>query len=370
MWHLLLSATACVALRPLKATTCPKYSCGSGNDFGSNQCIQANSASNSYLVQECYGNTTCSPTVGYADAYCQPSTSSGPCIGCVNSGDPCAIDINCVGTQTCNSGFCSGSALGQACTNDAYCLPGLFCNLTLSTCQQLYKTGDTGCLSEFHCNNQAGCNSTSGLTGNCVAYMSVPNGGVIETCDCASSYSLLCSSLTCSCTTPFSTEGTCIPAFVNSELKKPCDLGSSCTGVNSEGSIFKSECVCGNNPEGEAYCQPMGGDKPALDLYGLLKTHYINPNVTYCNTKSRGQGSCYLEVEGSAWTAEFMMYYYYFINYPLFQNNDRCTQVVYNDYYWSLYYELNPNDPDDKDDDDDDRALAGFALLAGLSAFL
>jgi len=360
---LLLAAPAFAALTPLKATTCPKYSCGASNDFQENQCIESSQSSNSYLVQPCSGNSTCSETVGFTDAYCQSLVPSGPCIGCVNAGDPCAQDSWCIGGKTCNNFFCGGQSVGSACSNDAYCLPGSFCNLTTAVCQQQYSTGSSGCLSDYSCNNQAGCNTTAGLTGNCVAYFSVPNGAVVQNCDCTSSYSMLCSSLTCRCYDDNSTVGVCEPAYKNSDISKPCTLGSTCSGVNSEGSILKTDCVCGNNDKGEAYCSPLMGDKAALDLYNVLKEHYSNPNITYCNTKSRAQPSCYAEVHGMEWAEKFQMYYYYYQNYPILQANDKCIQQVYNEYYWDLYYQFNPVDPDDHDDDDDSAwALFGVSL--------
>lgn len=372
MWSLVLGASAALAMNTLKATTCPKYSCGSSNDFAVNQCIQASSASNEYLIQKCTGsNSICSPTVGFTDAYCQSGIVPRGCIGCLSSGDGyCGTDQNCIGDTTCVQGFCSGASLGEACTNDAYCLPGLFCNLTSATCQTLYNSTQTGCLSDFQCENSAGCNSTAGLEGNCVPYMSVAIGGVVENCDCTSSYSFLCSSLTCSCNSANSTQGTCIPAFVNSAISKPCTPGSLCTGTNSQGAVFKSQCQCGNNDNGDGYCTPMTGDKPSTMYFNLLKTHYSTPNITICNTKSRGQGNCIVEIHGANFAAEFEFLYYFWANYPQLVDNDKCVQAVYNNYYWDLYYELHPNDPDDNDDDDDTALVTAATLFASILVFI
>jgi hypothetical protein len=110
----------------------------------------------------------------------------------------------------------------------------------------------------------------------------------------------------------------------------------------------------------------MTGDKPTTMYFDLLKTYYSTPNITICNTKSRGQGNCIAEIHGAVFAAEFEFVYYYWANYPQLVDNDKCVQAVYNNYYWDLYYEFHPSDPDDNDDDDDTALVTAATLVASI----
>ncbi|CAG9314651.1 unnamed protein product [Blepharisma stoltei] len=270
--------------------------------------------------------------------YCPLTQASQQNITCIEKqadqyesypGEPCNQATDCA-YGNCVTNKCVGSLRSESCSSHADCDVSLRCYK--NRCTSLIKAGETGCTSDYDCYPNSGCNII-GFTGTCIEYFSLPSGSYISSCSRSkqAGFNYLCSSGVCLMGSFFTSIGTCIDAPVSKQINPQiCSADSDCAGSTSSYQ-FTSTCTCGMNPYGTSYCQPFYGDTPYLSYFALLKDFMNSSALENCNTLRRFNENCWklANESESLISAKFLAE-----NYPLLQNNDDCTEIIYfKDYY-------------------------------------
>lgn len=354
MWLFLLASA--------EALSCSKYQCNSAQ-LTPNQCSAYVPDSDTFNLQLCQAKEICNVTNAAAlvNTTCtEPSVSAS-----VNwPGEPCRVGTDCL-SGNCTKLKCVGVALQGNCLGNSDCNPGLYCSTANSVCVAQLSTGSSGCLNDFECENGAGCDLT-GSTGKCVAYHSIPAGGAVAEC---TGTNLLCENYLCA----YSSQGfTCMAKVASSSsLPVMCTTDFNCTSTvdASLGFSVNSDCSCGINPTGAAYCGLFPGDEPYSRLLAYWVKWYGSATAKLCNTERRFFSECM----AAYWVFDDYVRLAYALsevmNWAVIQKNDACIQGIYTRSYWELYAEIQENDNDDSDDDDNALVTtAAVGVVALISA--
>lgn len=314
---------------------CPKYECGS---LQSPLCTSGSDST--VYVQSC--------PIG---SYC-PFNASTPLVPQVCEtiqielsypGEPCKTNSDC-NINLCLTNFtCAGLPEAAQCNNTLQCNPGLYCtqsNIDSETvCTRQIQTGNIGCKDSGDCVNVAYCNWT-GIPGKsrCIGALSLLPGTQIS--QCINNLNPVCQNLYCTT----NIEGSFCADLVKSIniLPVKCSSNWDCMSTTDRyvGGFYLGNCICGNNPNGNAYCSLFPGDYP-YQHYLLVFSSWINsPNITNCNSLRGFTPNC-VKKYFSFYTELF--YYYYYANlYPQLQSNSECVKdtITYN--FWD-YEEILAN---------------------------
>lgn len=347
-----------VLLSTAYSLTCYKYECA---DLDGSTCISY--ANNTYYLDPCSSsNEYCSPSSpGTSDSVSctkiTPSTqpSSYP-------GEPCSQSTDCV-YGACVAKECYTASL--ACTSDAECNPGNYCNNT-NSCSAQVALNSTGCTSEASCVNNAFCDYNS-TQSKCLAYYSLP--AYTPVAYCPNGVNSACESGYCALDAEAS-QYLCTPTLTNFwRLPAACSESDNCRSVNlpanfSSSDSISTECVCGYNPLANAYCGLFNGDAPALSYFTQLKAWLKTSSIKECNTARRFSQACYEAFWDQSNADKLTLYGTYFQMYPQLIDNSNCVKAIYTSAYWIL------ENQDSDDDDDDDVALwllptYGLMLVVG-----
>ena len=307
--------------------TCPAYSC-SLVPFTNGTCI-VNRGGNFALYPCASPNSYCPTNFSGSFSACQlPTPSPTPSLPYI--GESCNSTHSCLQGECLNE-RCTGLAAGMKCVNNTVCDAGLRCSQ--GKCSELMKEGSWGCTSDVDCEVQSGCNFINGrFFGLCTHYYSLLTGS--QATDCTSGRSNLCHSTYCKPQTfsPYPLYF-CIEAPVLERgIAVPCTDDRDCYGL-SKPWLYEGKCRCGRNPQGTAYCDVFAGDLPGLNVRNTLRDIMQNSTAT-CHTTRRLTAPCY-SVLSPLLATQLTHQQLFFTHYPLLQNNDKCVQSIYTDFYWS-----------------------------------
>ena len=315
-------------------STCSSYTCKLPTDyFLLNTCIYYKNSSiiPTYYAAPCYdlNNNYCPPSIK-SNSTC----TSAPVVQylrypgekCYSVSDCGSYAINCI-DQTC-----TGRLNGEICTGHEYCSPGLRCN---STCIPQLNTGETGCLTDYDCNNYCGCDiSLASQSGACIKYWSLKNGDSVKSC--INNTNFLCASSTCN-------GNQCVAGPISSVYPKKCYTNEDCS--SNTANIFGT-CTCGKNRNANSYCTLFNGDQPYQNYFAILQQWHSSVFVSMCNTIRRFSYIC----AGDRWDRKqsyYMNYYLYYSNqFPEIIEFDSCIGDVYLSEYLQVkdfLYDINPS---------------------------
>ncbi|CAG9333822.1 unnamed protein product [Blepharisma stoltei] len=321
---------------------CPIYACKPDNvPFANDTCVFYDSKTNTNLCSPCKDSST----------YCEFNFNSNfSCIPIVeyehgesNPGEKCRTLSDCddAFVLSCTDGVCQGTVAGKSCDSATFCNPGLGC--ISGTCQPLTKSGSKGCLSDFDCENGAGCNITNALdfsSNLCIEYGSVVAHEIISTC--INSVNNLCEYTYCApykglfaCTSQLKTVGN-IPAACAAE-------NAQCTSTSDDFfdppfSFSQPGCQCAYTETGtELYCDLFNGDAQYMAYYKLLFEWLQTADAKKCNTDRRTASRC-IESNWDKKKYDALMYYqanaYY---YPIIQNTEPCVLNSFLDQFYGMH---------------------------------
>lgn len=270
---------------------------------------------NEIWVSLCAADYYCNTTSISGTSYCMPMnfTLRYP-------GDLCSLDLQCMG-GVCSSGTCTGPSLGDLCEESSGCLPGFYC--LESKCIGQAKPGAT-CTNDYQCVNSAFCN-----LGTCTTYWSLTAGQLTE---------VPVNGLSMGCKTGAAlstgTSYICGTADVSKNLPSKCSQTGQCTSASG---IFSSDCICGNNPNGQAYCPLFPGDPQVQSA--LTSSAKVLQNNYICNTFSRFSLNCF--AKNTTVISDFLDFALNFTLiynqiYPKIQDTQDCVNNVLNAEYFQL----------------------------------
>ncbi|CAG9328343.1 unnamed protein product [Blepharisma stoltei] len=336
---ILVPIFAAINKESLEASGCLVYQCAEDDsNFSLDQCI--NSTSTDVYLRPCDNSYTCSASSNLC-SFTQPTQS----IAVSHVGELCNYSVDCINGGPCNqAGICSGSAKGEDCDDDSTCNPGLYCNSASDTCQPQLSANQSGCTSDYDCENGAGCNSTTRVAGTCYTYFTFPDYSPLASC--TNNINLLCQSGACF---QNGKQYYCMPSLTsNGTLPVQCSQLPTDCASNPEpkfNTIFHNTCTCGLNSAGASYCSLFPGDQPMVEYLGQLKKWLTSEEVYICNTMQRLGTNCIKNFWDST-NYVYFMYLYAKVNmYAKIQGNDKCVQKMYTSQYWglqALWNNLNP----------------------------
>lgn len=282
---------------------CPKYTCGR---LPNNFCL--GSGASTLFTTACPDNTYCSSSntcstikSKYQDTFSYP-------------GEKCSAGIPCK-TGTCTLGTCLGKSLNEKCNSHSECEPNLRCH---HTCKPLFKPKERGCITDFDCTPNSGCNF-----GECTEYFSLHPGSKLERCENFSSF--LCESKMCD-------NFKCIKDQFSSEFPKECKSDQDC---GSQNGYFVS-CVCGANENGKSFCLPFPGDDVGKDYFGMVEEWVKSKDIEKCNTQRRFAEYCIESHWGSCLMVEYLYRMYRYQFFPVIIENPECVEKSLTQDYWKI----------------------------------
>lgn len=282
---------------------CQKYACGR---LPNNFCLGLGSST--LYTSACPEDTYCSSLgtcLSIKSKY--QDTSSYP-------GEQCSSEIPCK-TGTCTLGICLGKSQNEKCESHLDCEPGLRCH---HTCKPLFKAKERGCLSDFDCSANSGCNF-----GECTEYFSLNPESKLEKCENFSNF--LCSSKMCK-------DGKCVKEQFANEFPKECFSDKDC--ISQDG--FFSSCVCGANEEGKSYCLPFPGDSIGLEYFSMVEDWVKSKSVMKCNTQRRFAEHCMKSLWTPCLMVEYLYRTYRYQFFPVIIDNPDCVEKSLTQDYWKI----------------------------------
>ncbi|CAG9335575.1 unnamed protein product [Blepharisma stoltei] len=336
-------------VEPLKdIDTCSKYTCKTETQkFTSETCGYFNPEDQVIYSKPCKNSAdTCFTTQLLSNRTC----SNNPPVEISLPGDECSDLGNCYwdSSISCKKGRCQGDGLGKTCTSSLQCNPGASCQSIdgVMQCAPLIGIGETGCLEQYDCTYNGGCNisSTNDPTKNtCIKYGSLASGTEIseETCTVNSN---VCSSTKCA----KNNEGKFLctgPIVSNGQIPVQCTYAyNSTAGCESKvdtstGAEIYTICNCAWNKNGDSYCGLQPGDSPQAALLteiqnwqnsaAIEKCHTYWRNPTFVNSKIQ----CAYEYYGSKPYSILLYRYIYAIMYVAAFNSEDCVLNTFFPYY-------------------------------------
>ncbi|CAG9333020.1 unnamed protein product [Blepharisma stoltei] len=361
-----------LALGLAKSLSCNSYQCKTpSQNLQQNQCIYWDQATNGYFLQLC---------TEIEKPYCQlpdeltPSNETcsqiQPSAPLIYPGEKCTTSSDCAHSkQGCLQGVCRGTLENQSCTSSWDCDIGLYCSPT-NVCTKLISDGGKGCRSEFDCENWLGCDideNSHSTEGTCRPYYSILPHETVKSCS-SEGINTLCSSNMCGipelgenivCTKPLSS---------SKKVPMPCDSDASCTSTTDDlfKTTFYSNCSCGYNPEGEAFCNLFPNDEPFEKFIKIMTKWYHSESVKQCHTMRRNAWNCITDWWNTNDATTLIYFQLKVERWPYIQKNDMCVSTIYEVEYnfWKQAYEKMVDD-----NDDDDNGILMY-LAEGLGLFL
>lgn len=261
-------------------------------------------------------NVKCAyPTMNYSTLY--PGES------------PCWDDGNCV-SGTCVDYTCTGLKLGSACDFTYQCEPGLGCiyneQQNKTFCDDLIRPNKEGCVTDFDCVNNAGCDYDSiNQIGMCRPYFSIKPGALILKCE--DSFSLLCESLQCQ---EINRQFKCIKPSVSKSLPTLCSTSRDCVDKSKK---FYTQCQCGMNKDRKSFCLPFPGDSVSVKLIKSLKKWVASKSILACSSERRWDFNCMRKWEPKLY--DRLRYdILHYKNFTAIQDNQECVKEIFTYLYW------------------------------------
>ena len=300
---------------------CSIYKCAKP-DASSNVCIGEDS--NIYYLSPCIDilNSYCPPEFDLINVTCTTPPSKSYT---AYPGEKCSQNTDCL-YGFCNQGFCYGQDFGGDCSSHGECNPGYRCDPGLMKCIFLIDSTSNGCITDYDCAVDMGCDE-----GYCIKYYSVASKNWIN--NCTNSISNICESGQC-------LYGLCIDPLTSYQ-KTPIQCGSEydCMSLNliDNGIKVYSNCTCGFGNKGYSYCYLFPGDKEYQIMLKLRK-QLIKSNIAEnCNTIRRWTKECILSQGSPSFAIEFEYATYNALYYPMLHDAEDCVlQVAFSDYYQDL----------------------------------
>ncbi|CAG9312337.1 unnamed protein product [Blepharisma stoltei] len=277
---------------------CPSYTCKQLSQTLSNgTCAYYNSISDTFYIQKCPETQFCIPNQNDKNYSCVFQKISQPKS---YPGEKCAASSDCDPEYSlgCGENFlCEGIKSNGKCTVSEQCNPGLSCQEIsggFGFCKPLISIGNIGCLSDFDCIYNAGCNKISNTNSNlniCVEYGSLQPGVEISVNSCIRNQNLMCSSGTCSNINGGN------QYFCTENLESLNEAPARCYNTNVKDCISKTDpktsyfiqgsCICGYNEDRFGYCSLNPGDKAYIQFRKIEMKWLSSEEVKNCNTKRR-----------------------------------------------------------------------------------
>lgn len=326
LWVLLL-VLGCTASK-----VCPKYACYEPSatiKLEPDQCVLYED--DSYYVQPCNSTSEfpyCPPAFE-SDSFCLPLGPSNA--QTAYPGEPCTGDSTCI-YGLCDEGLCTANGTATLCGNPEDCNAGLTCRpvgqANIPRCELPLTVGNK-CQQDTDCINSAGCNNTV-----CMPYFRQQEGDVVDDCQPALGnygWSNFCEGVMCY-------NDICLKALnTTGDITQPCDADWQCSSQHySQGNVnltFFSECQCGMNPTGLAYCGLFPGDEAAAKYYQKLQEWVNSTAINQCHVSRRFSLRC-AELNWDAQDyAEFAYSAYSYWYYPQLYNADSCVISIFQSDY-------------------------------------
>ena len=130
----------------------------------------------------------------------------------------------------------------------------------------------------------------------------------------------------------------------SSSLPVACSNNGDCT-VNDPLGQYNTECFCGNNNQGTAYCALAPGDPPFVQYINVVKNWLNSTNVTNCHTTRRTDLACIKTYANDEFFITFAYYQAQVMYYSQIQQNDLCVQNIYTSTYWQAFEAFNSLQP-------------------------
>jgi hypothetical protein len=328
-------------IKYILANECQKYEClTSEMKPTQSTCALTNSTSNTTYVEPCKKNYICNLNPDKVINECEYFSPYVP--GTQTAGTNCLYDQDCVSPNTCVNNKCKGFPENSKCSSQLDCDPGLFCSPTASVCVPQIPIGEVGCFEDTHCVNNAGCqvfSSNDSSVNPCIKYFSINDNEVLQECDSPYSINFLCSSTFC----VNSNSSRCYTA---PQLERPspylCNSDSDCnsltTGISKLN--FSSSCSCGNNPDGNKYCNLLPGDSDFAEYKNSVQKWINGEGILKCNTYGRFGMGCMKTYWDEKSINELITGQYKAFMYPSIANAQDCVlETIYSDYYKSDSYD-------------------------------
>lgn len=272
------------------SVSCPQYKCKQeSQDFTSSTCGIYEEDNNIYYLDPCNSGYTCqegqTPTANFT---CQAT------IDYKYPGEICYSNSDCI-TGICNNRVCLGRSKEDDCKEDSDCEAGLFCLHNL-ICYPLLPAGSK-CTKNTECVYTNYCDiPEDSTTGTCTSYFSKKSGTIVPKC-LNPYFDYQCETGYCITQTDSETGKTislCSEYYIlKNDPTIPCTSNADCIGEDAKSSsTITTECTCGYNPSGNAYCQLLPGNTPYSNYLTLLKSWYESGLYSNCNTARRGSLAC------------------------------------------------------------------------------
>lgn len=296
--------------------SCPAYVC-KPETLNMNRATCTFYQNFTYYLQVCDFGYYCDLTSGTLNSTCEWPTQpiNPPVVNWV--GEYCNYMTFCK-HGNCYEGLCRGIAVDELCSSNADCDIGLFCKA--GTCMEQIEEGEQGCVYDTDCVNSAGCNS-----GVCTAYFSIDEGEMVS--NCTGNINLLCESSYC---IQSLSSFVCLPSLTSQgELPVSCTGNQDCMSAPTKYGSIATNCTCGKNPLGTAYCPLFLGDSPGQDYLKVLKSWTRSDLILSCNTERRFDYTC---MQGHMDLRDLTVFWYYaefMALYPQVQALDNCTWFMY-----------------------------------------
>jgi hypothetical protein len=194
---------------------------------------------------------------------------------------------------------------------------------------ELPLTVGNKCQQDTDCINSAGCNNPV-----CTPYFRQQEGDAVDDCQSALGnygWSNFCEGVMCY-------NDICLKALnTTGDITQPCDADWQCSSQHySQGNInltFFSECQCGMNPTGLAYCGLLPGDEAAAKYYQKLQEWVNSTAINQCHVSRRFSLRC-AELNWDAQDyAEFAYSAYSYWYYPQLYNANSCVISIFQSDY-------------------------------------
>lgn len=320
-----------LAILPLcSALQCNSYRCAP-DGLDDNKCIEYYSATEVYL-QNCPDGYGCPASNLPSDVYCQ---KLGNDTQLAWPGEPCSEEIQCAYGE-CQNKFCKGTARNEFCKVHDECEPRLRCYM--NKCTSLLDHYDKGCVDDYDCINNSGCDG-----GTCKAYLATKEASKVNVCN--DNYSMFCQSTMCY-------SNYCL-GFISNDINIPavCSSDLDCTSSHYSQDIFPIQfhtpCECGLNPSGTAYCALFPGDSYKEKYLKKLSLYFSSGASSYCNTVRRTSNYCIRTHWGEENYLDLMYLKYMSELYPSIIDADNCSRKIYLSSYDEILEEMNKDETED-----------------------
>lgn len=297
------------------ALNCGNFKCRSSSIVFPDDSYCVHTISNTFYVDPCSASPySCQISYPYNETKCTYLASYSPYSR--YPGESCYYNSDCYYSTTCVSGICVGLSEGSPCTTTRSCDVGNYCS-SQNTCQPQLAAGASGCLNDYSCENNAGCqliSNTNSALNKCVKYYTLPNMAPL-----INTNGMVCKS-------GFSNGTYCLEAPVSKAVPNMCTTSSDCT---SKTGGYSGYCYCGYNTKGNSYCNLFAGDEIALKAISYNLKWLSSSHVLKAHSYNRLRYAYIRENWNKKDASNFEYYNTYYANYPLFYGAEDCVLEVF-----------------------------------------